>query len=395
MTQKLKEWFIDLLGGYTREEIFIQRTLVEEVFKREQELKKKLELIETDLKNSDDNGYLESIARLLTISLENIRQKEIRIIGNTEYELENKIFALSREFKSLVERKNMREWNKSINFLEKTPYQDQFLNKYDFFKTIEWKKEEAIQFEKVRNKNKQQKTAIFYDAENFIQEEGAYRIINSVHRETSNDKIIFNGAYADWGLQKEEYRDIFINNGIALKQSISYQKVNDTFKNASDISLCIDAMEVILKNKELNKIVIVTGDGGFVNLIIKAKEYGINVVVISIRAKLNKVVPQFANKVITIDLEYSALQKLVYYICKKNSTVTSKELHSKIFTNNGIKSFIRKSELLISEVLGSVAKSRNEDIAKEIQSMIYIMPIDGKYEIKNISGNDILILKKF
>ena len=45
----------------------------------------------------------------------------------------------------------MREWNKSINFLEKTPYQDQFLNKYDFFKTIEWKKEEAIQFEKVRN----------------------------------------------------------------------------------------------------------------------------------------------------------------------------------------------------------------------------------------------------
>lgn len=245
------------------------------------------------------------------------------------------------------------------------------------------------------NKNKQTKTAIFYDAENFIQEEGAYRIINSVHRETSNDKIIFNGAYADWGLQKEEYRDIFINNGIALKQSISYQKVNDTFKNASDISLCIDAMEVILKNKELNKIVIVTGDGGFVNLIIKAKEYGINVVVISVKTKLNKVVSQFANKVITIDLNYTALQKLVYYICLKNKAATPGELHSKIFTNTGIKSFIRKSELIISEVLGSITKSRNEDIAKEIQSMIYIMPIDGKYEIKNISGNDILILKKF
>lgn len=244
------------------------------------------------------------------------------------------------------------------------------------------------------NKNRQDKTAIFYDAENIIWEEGANRIISSVYRETINDKIIFNGAYADWGLQKNENRETFINNGIALKQSISYQKVGDNFKNASDISLCIDAMEVILKNKELNKIVLVTGDGGFVNLIIKAKEYGINVVVISVRSKLNKVVSQFANKIISIDLEHTALEKLVYYICKKNLNTTASQLHSKIFSNTGIKTVIRKSEFLISDVLGSISKSRNEQIAKEIQSLIYTMPIDGKYEIKNISGNDILLLKR-
>ena len=30
MLQKLQNWLIDLLGGYTREEIFIQRALFEE-----------------------------------------------------------------------------------------------------------------------------------------------------------------------------------------------------------------------------------------------------------------------------------------------------------------------------------------------------------------------------
>lgn len=237
------------------------------------------------------------------------------------------------------------------------------------------------------------KTAIFYDAENFIREEGAYRILNAAHRETSNDKIIFNGSYADWGLLKDEHRELFINNGIALKQSISYQKVNDTFKNASDISLCIDAMEVILKNKELNKIVIVTGDGGFVNLIIKAKEYGINVVVISVRSKLNKVVSQFANKVISIDLEHTPLQKLIYFISMQNKSATSGELHTKIFSHKSIKTFIRKSEFIIDDVLESIEKSRNVEIANQIRSLIYVMPLDSKYFIQNMNTNNILVLK--
>lgn len=153
MLQKLKDWLVDLLGGYPHSEIKVQRIILDEVYKREQELKKKLELIEEDLKNSNDNNQIEGLARILTISLENIRLKKTFGVVD-DYKLEENIFSISREFKSLLDRKKLREWNKAVNFLEITPYQNQFLNKYDFFKTIEWKRIEGRQIEQGNNQLK-------------------------------------------------------------------------------------------------------------------------------------------------------------------------------------------------------------------------------------------------
>ncbi len=47
--ENLKVWLIGLLGGYTREEIFIQRVLYEEAEKERIKFKEQLELIESDL----------------------------------------------------------------------------------------------------------------------------------------------------------------------------------------------------------------------------------------------------------------------------------------------------------------------------------------------------------
>lgn len=242
---------------------------------------------------------------------------------------------------------------------------------------------------------KQNKAAIFYDAENFSNEKDAYRIINSVIKETQNERIIFNGAYADWGLQKNENREIFIANGIALKQSISYQKVGDTFKNASDISLCIDAIEVILKNKDLNKIIIVSGDGGFINLIIKAKELGVEVVVISVLSKVNKSVKQYADKLITIDLTYSPLQNTVWSLCKQHHKESTELLLKKILSNGFVKTNIYQNQFIIDDIIGTISKAIHKNIGDKIKELIYKLPYTNhRFNICNIEGKDILLKHK-
>lgn len=237
------------------------------------------------------------------------------------------------------------------------------------------------------------KTAIFYDAENIIQEDNVHRVIDCVKNETLKDNIIFNGAYADWGMQKNEQREIFINSGIALKQSISYQRLNETFKNASDISLCIDAMEVILKNKDLKKIIIISGDGGLINLIIKAKEYGIDVVVVSISSKLNKNVNQYANKVIIADFNYSNYEKFLWSFCKKNLEMEANDFLIKIINASLSKTQIKNNQFFIDKFIETIKKSISSEKAKIIKNLIYSLPDKNKqYMIIKYLSQDILIL---
>ncbi|MCG3684442.1 NYN domain-containing protein [Aliarcobacter butzleri] len=235
------------------------------------------------------------------------------------------------------------------------------------------------------------KVAIFYDAENIIQEDNLHRVIDCVKNETLKDNIIFNGAYADWGMQKNEQREIFINSGIALKQSISYQRLNATFKNASDISLCIDAMEVILKNKDLKKNIIISGDGGLINLIIKAKEYGIDVVVVSI--KLNKNVTQYANKVIIADFNYSNYEKFLWSFCKKNLEMEANDFLIKIINNSLSKTQIKNNQFFIDKFLETIKKSISLEKAEIVKKLIYSLPDKNKqYMIVKQLSQDILIL---
>lgn len=144
--ENLKVWLIGLLGGYTREEIFIQRVLYEEAEKERIKFKEQLELIESDLKNSDDNSEIEIISRQLIFAIDKVINREHKIFGNREYDYDNSILGICRDFEQLLIRKNNRKWNKSLNLKNTTHYQDCFLKKYQFFKTIEWKKREAIQF---------------------------------------------------------------------------------------------------------------------------------------------------------------------------------------------------------------------------------------------------------
>ncbi len=150
--ENLRVWLIDLLGGYTREEIFHQRALFEEVTKERNRFKEQLELIESDLKNSDDNSNIEIISRHLILAMDKVKNREFRIFGNYEYDCDNSILAICRDFEQLlINRKNGIYRKFYIENVKE--YQKHFLEEYQFFKTIEWKKKENIQFEAGLNFN--------------------------------------------------------------------------------------------------------------------------------------------------------------------------------------------------------------------------------------------------
>lgn len=149
MLQKLKDWFVDLLGGYSKKEYENQQTILECIYKDKKRIRKRLEIIERDLKITDANYYnIEYIASHLCKALEIIKQKEARDFDSKDYELESLIFAISKSVEILIKSRDNRE--------TKVPYDSTipniFLNQYEYFKTSAWKRKESLQFEAGKHK---------------------------------------------------------------------------------------------------------------------------------------------------------------------------------------------------------------------------------------------------
>ncbi|WP_449372135.1 NYN domain-containing protein [Arthrobacter psychrolactophilus] len=72
-------------------------------------------------------------------------------------------------------------------------------------------------------------------------------------------------AYANWGhLGMTSYKAEILEYGIKPVQIFSFDR---NVKNAADIELCVDVLQVVHESPWIEVFVIVTGDGGFVPLI--------------------------------------------------------------------------------------------------------------------------------
>jgi len=129
-------------------------------------------------------------------------------------------------------------------------------------------------------------TAVFYDVENLTipfkanvnktlkLDEIYYRILEL--EEIS--EISVQRAYADWAIQiNRNLRTYMLQLGIEAVQIFNTNQ-NDRVKNAADVSLIIDAVELILKQPEIENYVIVSGDGIFAFLAKKLHEHGKRVI---------------------------------------------------------------------------------------------------------------------
>ena len=133
-------------------------------------------------------------------------------------------------------------------------------------------------------------TAVFFDIENVL---GGYdndaiatvsisQIMDVIREEGGNAGLIssvaVNRAYANWSIARlSVLRREIVEQGIEPKQVFGFDRSEK--KNAADIELVIDAIDLAYTRSALTTFVIISGDGGFSSLVKKLHELGKSVVV--------------------------------------------------------------------------------------------------------------------
>ena len=92
-------------------------------------------------------------------------------------------------------------------------------------------------------------------------------------------KVAVQRAYADW----RRYPQYIVPLTEASIDLIYAPAYGSSKKNATDIRLAIDAMELVFSRPEIGTIILLSGDSDFSSLVIKLKEYGKYVIGVGIR----------------------------------------------------------------------------------------------------------------
>lgn len=151
--------------------------------------------------------------------------------------------------------------------------------------------------------------AVYYDVENLEKLENCESAINIVKNQIIKQQSSLQFAYAEWGRFSNEYRELFISYGIVQKQVINGVGYYNNIKNAADIALSIDAVELIIKNSSIDHIILVSGDGDYISLVNKIKEYGKKISIVSLDENLNKSLIHFADSIYTIEKNFKQISE--------------------------------------------------------------------------------------
>lgn len=151
-------------------------------------------------------------------------------------------------------------------------------------------------------------TAILYDIENLIGGYGKADMLSSlslkdIHDEILNKeigKIAIQRAYANWSDSRLNIlRGDIIELGIEPIQMFGFGRGPQ--KNASDIQLAIDAIDIAFTRKAIEIFIIVSGDGGFSSLAKKLHEYGCMVIGCAYKRTTNRIFEAVCDDFIWID----------------------------------------------------------------------------------------------
>lgn len=123
------------------------------------------------------------------------------------------------------------------------------------------------------------KIAIFFDAEN-VPAMNVPKIISFLSEKGS---IVYQRAYADWSMpQMKEWQSLIDKTpAITPVQQFHHNKI----KNAADYRIVMEAIEMLVKDADINVFVLVTSDSGFYYLVRHLREKGKHVFVLGEKAK--------------------------------------------------------------------------------------------------------------
>jgi uncharacterized protein (TIGR00288 family) len=116
-------------------------------------------------------------------------------------------------------------------------------------------------------------------------------------------KVAVQRAYADWR-RYPQYVVPLAESSIDMIMAPAY---GSSKKNATDIRLAIDAMELVFNRPEIGTYILLSGDSDFSSLVMKLKEYGKYVIGVGIRESSSDLLVQNCDEYYS----YNALAGLV------------------------------------------------------------------------------------
>lgn len=244
-------------------------------------------------------------------------------------------------------------------------------------------------------------TVAYYDVENLRENVFVEKAIRSVKSMVENKSGLLQFAYADWSRIAVDTKELFISNGVNMKQVINGGGYYGSFKNASDIALSVDAIEFILNNKNVLHFILVSGDGGYISLISKIRELGKRVSVVSVDNHLSKALGNYSEDVVIISdkveaevetkEKYEPYQKAIWAILAGNADKDNAFIIEKILTNTTIVAKIKNDGLQVWKISKAIINMNHqkEDRYKisELFKKDLILQLENYgYETKRVLG---------
>src|SRR5512133_3436962 len=136
-----------------------------------------------------------------------------------------------------------------------------------------------------------------------IQKDLQQELRSLLSSEIIKGKVAVQRAYADW----RRYPGYIVPLTEASIDLIFAPAYGSAKKNATDIRLAIDAMELVFTRPEIGTFILLSGDSDFSSLVIKLKEYGKYVIGVGIRESSSDLLVQNCDEYYS----YNALAGLV------------------------------------------------------------------------------------
>jgi uncharacterized protein (TIGR00288 family) len=178
---------------------------------------------------------------------------------------------------------------------------------------------------------------------------------NLLSSDIVHGKVAVQRAYADW----RRYPQYIVPLSEASIDLIFAPAYGSSKKNATDIRLAIDAMELVFTRPEIGTIILLSGDSDFSSLVIKLKEYGKYVIGVGIRESSSDLLVQNCDEYYS----YNALAGLV---------------------KAGDSDDTRKFDPweLVTEAIGRM--QRNGDVMRSDRLKQVMQEIDSSFDEKNL-----------
>jgi len=164
---------------------------------------------------------------------------------------------------------------------------------------------------------------------------------NLLNSDIIKGKVTVQRAYADWR-RYPQYIVPLSENSVDLIFAPAY---GSSKKNATDIRMAIDGMELVFIRPEIGTFILLTGDSDFSSLVLKLKEYGKYVIGVGIQESSSDILVQNCDEYYS----YTSIAGL-----RKTTDLESKAVDPWVLVEQSVKKMVSRNDVMRSDRLKQV-----------------------------------------